>query len=115
MVIAGSDLGSTTLVQFGSARATVAARTANSATVTSSPGSTLGSVPVTVRTPTGTSAISSAAIYTYAVSPIGYWLAASDGGIITSLDGGIITFGGAGLFGSTGDEHLNQPIMGMAN
>jgi hypothetical protein len=36
----------------------------------------------------------------------GYWMVASDGGIFT--------FGGAGYFGSTGNLHLNQPIVGMA-
>jgi hypothetical protein len=36
----------------------------------------------------------------------GYWLVASDGGIFT--------FGDAGYFGSTGNLHLNQPIVGMA-
>jgi hypothetical protein len=36
----------------------------------------------------------------------GYWLAASDGGIFT--------FGGAGFFGSTGGQQLNQPIVAMA-
>jgi hypothetical protein len=36
----------------------------------------------------------------------GYWLVASDGGIFT--------FGDAGFYGSTGNLHLNQPIVGMA-
>ena len=36
----------------------------------------------------------------------GYWLVASDGGIFA--------FGDAGFHGSTGDIHLNQPIVGMA-
>jgi hypothetical protein len=36
----------------------------------------------------------------------GYWLVASDGGIFT--------FGDAGYYGSTGNLHLNQPIVGMA-
>ena len=34
----------------------------------------------------------------------GYWLVASDGGVFT--------FGDAGFFGSTGNIHLNQPIVG---
>jgi subtilase family serine protease len=107
VVIAGSDLAMTTSVQFGSARATVTARTANSVTVTAPPGSNVGSVPVTVTTPTGTSVVSSAALYTYSAVPtVSYWLAASDGGIFS--------FGAAGFFGSTGGQHLNQPIVGMA-
>ena len=36
----------------------------------------------------------------------GYWLVASDGGIFT--------FGDAHFYGSTGDIHLNKPIVGMA-
>jgi len=36
----------------------------------------------------------------------GYWLAAADGGIFA--------FGDAGFHGSTGNVHLNQPIVGMA-
>ena len=36
----------------------------------------------------------------------GYWLVAADGGIFT--------FGDARFFGSTGNLHLNQPIVGMA-
>jgi hypothetical protein len=35
-----------------------------------------------------------------------YWLAASDGGIFS--------FGGAGFYGSTGNLHLNKPIVGMS-
>ena len=36
----------------------------------------------------------------------GYWLAGSDGGVLT--------YGDAGFHGSLGDTHLNQPIVGMA-
>jgi hypothetical protein len=38
--------------------------------------------------------------------PVGYWLAASDGGIFS--------FGDAPFFGSTGDIKLNKPIVSMA-
>jgi hypothetical protein len=31
-----------------------------------------------------------------------------------AADGGIFTFGDAGYFGSTGNIHLNKPIVGMA-
>jgi hypothetical protein len=40
-------------------------------------------------------------------TPQGYWLVASDGGIFS--------FGNAGFFGSTGNIHLNKPIVGMAS
>ena len=36
----------------------------------------------------------------------GYWLVASDGGIFS--------FGDAAFHGSTGGQHLNRPIVGMA-
>ena len=36
----------------------------------------------------------------------GYWLVASDGGIFS--------FGDAPFLGSTGNIHLNQPIVGMS-
>jgi hypothetical protein len=36
----------------------------------------------------------------------GYWMAATDGGIFS--------FGGAGFFGSMGGQHLNKPVVGMA-
>ncbi len=39
-------------------------------------------------------------------APGGYWLAAADGGIFS--------YGDAGFFGSTGNLHLNQPIVGLA-
>ena len=37
----------------------------------------------------------------------GYWLVASDGGIFA--------FGDAAFEGSTGGQHLNRPVVGMAN
>jgi hypothetical protein len=36
----------------------------------------------------------------------GYWLVAADGGVFA--------FGDAGFWGSTGNLHLNQPVVGMA-
>jgi len=56
--------------------------------------------PTGVGTPT-------AALLPHAPPPTGgYWLVASDGGIFP--------FGNAGGYGSTGGQHLNQPIVGMA-
>ncbi len=39
---------------------------------------------------------------------------AGPGYALLGEDGGIFTFGGAGFFGSTGGERLNQPVVGMA-
>jgi len=40
-------------------------------------------------------------------SPLGYWEVASDGGIFT--------YGGLAFYGSTGNLHLNNPVVGMAS
>ena len=40
-------------------------------------------------------------------SPLGYWQVASDGGIFT--------YGGLTFYGSTGNIHLNKPVVGMAS
>ncbi len=42
----------------------------------------------------------------YSITPQGYWLVASDGGIFS--------YGNASFLGSTGGIHLNKPIVGMA-
>ncbi len=55
--------------------------------------------------PSGTNASADTPVaHTATVSA--YWLVASDGGIFS--------FGGAPFYGSTGNIHLNQPIVGMA-
>ena len=41
----------------------------------------------------------------YQIAPEGYWLVGSDGGIFT--------FGGAQFYGSTGNLHLNRPVVGI--
>ena len=63
---------------------------------------------VTVTTPSGTSAATSGATFTYlAQAPsAGYWQVASDGGIFT--------FGAAQFYGSMGGKALTAPIVGMA-
>jgi len=33
---------------------------------------------------------------------------------LVAADGGIFTFGFATFFGSTGGQHLNQPVVGMS-
>jgi hypothetical protein len=44
--------------------------------------------------------------YDQALPDVGYWQ--------VGTDGGIFSFGSAGFFGSTGNLHLNKPIVGMA-
>jgi hypothetical protein len=48
----------------------------------------------------------SAVLDTTWVVPPGYWM--------TGADGGVFTFGDATYMGSTGAQHLNKPIVGMA-
>jgi hypothetical protein len=65
-------------------------------------------VDVTVTTPAGTSATSSADQFTSTAdtSPdAGYWEVAADGGIFS--------FGNAPFLGSMGAKHLNAPVVGM--
>ena len=52
------------------------------------------------------SAASAATPVAHTTGVSAYWLVASDGGIFS--------FGGAPFYGSTGNIHLNQPIVGMA-
>ena len=63
VTIAGTDLSGATAVAFGSTPATVTADSATSITATAPPG--IGTVDVTVTTPDGTSATSSADQFTY--------------------------------------------------
>ena len=52
-------------------------------------------------------AVRTAAVPGNAAVVPGYWLVATDGGIFA--------YGDARFYGSTGDAHLNQPIVGMAS
>ena len=119
VTITGTNLTGATSVRFGATSATsFAVGSATSITAVAPAGS--GTVDVTVTTPVGTSATSAADQFTYTQAPppppppppppiatSGYWLVASDGGIFS--------FGNAGFFGSTGNIHLNQRIVGMAS
>ena len=83
-----------------------------SCTATSPPGTDTAAV--TVKGPWGLGRQSPADLFTYtaptpAPPPVtgkGYWLIASDGGILS--------YGDAAFFGSTGAKTLNKPIVGMA-
>ena len=48
------------------------------------------------------------------VHRFGCWVFGSDGGVFAS-DGGVFAFGDAGFFGSTGNAHLNAPIVAMSS
>jgi streptogramin lyase len=115
----GSALGSTTVtidgggftpateVDFGAVPATsVSYVSPFELKAESPPGS--GSVNVTATTFAGSSATSSADLFTYGPVPqAGYWEAASDGGVFA--------YGDAAFYGSHGGSPLNEPIVGMAS
>ena len=115
----GSALGSTTVtidgggftpsteIDFGTVPATsVSYVSPFEVKAVSPPGS--GSVNVTATTFAGSSATSPADLFTYAPLPqIGYWEAASDGGVFA--------YGDAGFYGSHGGSPLNRPVVGMAS
>ena len=67
MTITGTGLAGATGVRFGTAAATITADSSTQITVTSPPGK--GTVDLTVTTPSGTSAVTRADLFTY-VSPI---------------------------------------------
>jgi len=68
VTITGSNLANATAIKFGTTPATILTDTAGSITVTPPTGTT-GNVDITVTTPGGTSAISSADQYTYTAAP----------------------------------------------
>ncbi|HEX3795323.1 MAG TPA: IPT/TIG domain-containing protein [Acidimicrobiales bacterium] len=115
VTITGQGFAGATEVDFGDPPATNVSCTNTQCTATSPP-DVPGTVAVTVKGPGGTSVLSPADQFTYTgVAPPppppangnGYWLVASDGGIFA--------FGGSQFFGSTGAQHLNKPIVGMAS
>ncbi len=100
VTISGLQLGGATSVKFGSKAATVTANSATSITATSPAGS--GGVDVTVTNGQGTSIPNGLDRFGYEV---GYWLAASDGGIFSYN----VPFNG-----SAGGTPLNMPVVGAA-
>jgi len=97
-------------ISFGSATARVVSADADSATVVVPAGT--GTVTVSATSPVGKGTVQTSFTYpapptpTQSPSPSsGYWLAAADGGVFAF---------NAPYDGSTGAEHLNQPIVGMA-
>jgi hypothetical protein len=108
LTIAGGGFGGATSVNFGSAGAgTIVANNGTSVVVIPpSPGRS-DCVNVTVTNPQGTSVVTGATIY-------GFGGAGACGYRFVAADGGIFAFGTAPFEGSTGNIHLNQPIVGMA-
>jgi predicted outer membrane repeat protein len=111
VTVSGTDLTGATAVDFGTEAAqrfTVVSP--DQITALSPAGS--GTVDVTVTTASGTSPVTSADQFTYtptvvkaAVSTQGYWEVTSGGDVYS--------FGDAAFYGSAGDIHLDQPIVGM--
>jgi hypothetical protein len=106
-----NSITAATAVDFGTTAAkSFSVTSADSITAVSPAGS--GTVNVTVTTASGTSSTTSADQFTYqpvVVKPPvtqGYWE--------TTSGGDIYSFGNAPFYGSTGNIHLNQPIVGMA-
>ena len=113
VAISGSGLSGATAVLFGTVPALgFTVDGLSQITAISPPGT--GSVDVTVVTPIGASAASSADRFTYdEVPPVpvptpgqGYWLVAADGGVFA--------FGDDAFHGSAAGAPLNQPVVGMA-
>ena len=102
ITINGSNLSGASSVAFGP-HASPSFSVVNDSTIEATVPLGTGTVDVTVTTPLGTSITSPTDRFTYSV---GYWLVASDGGIFSF---------NAPFFGSTGNIHLNQPIVGMTN
>jgi hypothetical protein len=111
VTISGNSLYGAVSVDFGAVTAPFAVNGDGTITALSPTGVT-GTVDVTVTTPGGTSAASGADLFTYA-QPLppppppqhGYWLVGGDGGIFT--------FGSAQFQGSTGNLHLQRPVVGI--
>ncbi len=102
VVISGLQLSGATAVHFGSKAATsITANSTTSITAVSPPGS--GGVDVTVTNGKGTSSTNALDRFGYHV---GYWLAASDGGIFSY---------NVPFDGSAGATPLNKPVVGAAS
>jgi len=91
VTVTGTNLAGETAVNFGSNAGTgVSVNGAGTSLTVNSPAGAVGTVDITVTTPGGSSAVSSADKFTYQNS--GYWM--------VGTDGGIFSFGGAPYEGS---------------
>ncbi len=110
VTIEGNYLYGATAVTFGGVEASGYVNADGSVSVIAPPGSP-GAVDVVVTTPGGASPQVLADEFTYVAPappptpPHGYWLVGSDGGIFT--------FGSAQFYGSTGNLHLQRPVVGI--
>ena len=106
ITLTGTNLENATNVMFGGFNGGILSETDTQITVLSPTGS--GLEPVTVNTPYGTA---TEQFYFVPPSPPppppahGYWLVGSDGGIFS--------FGSAQFYGSTGNLHLQRPVVGI--
>ena len=109
MTIFGTNLAGATAVDFGPSNpAFVVSSSSTSVTVIVPPAPYSKYAYVTVTTPNGESAVVPMARYAYGDphTGLGYWLAASDGGIFA--------YGDAPFHGSMGGHPLDRPVVGMA-
>ncbi|MHB1890691.1 MAG: IPT/TIG domain-containing protein, partial [Acidimicrobiales bacterium] len=110
VTVTGTNFTGATAVDFGTTPAKSFNVVSSSDLSAVSPAGT-GTVDITVTTPTGTSATSSADRFTYTapvIKPLaapGYWEVASDGGIFSFH---------APFYGSMGGKPLDKPVVGMA-
>ena len=103
--ICGGQGGASYIYELGGPGCHVKAGDGDSVTITFSSvinPSTPGNYTLTVATNNDPTPATSAP---YRIAPEGYWLVGSDGGIFT--------FGNASFYGSTGNLHLNRPVVGI--
>ncbi len=111
VTVQGGGLAGATAVTFGGAGAGhIVVSSATSVTVVPPNASGPSCVDVTVTTPLGTSAVSSADHFGF-----GGDLDCGDGYRFAASDGGIFSFGDTGFYGSMGGVPLVAPVVGMAS
>ena len=98
MIVTGTNLTGQTAVEFGATAGTVTADTGTSITV-NAPAESAGTVDVTVTTPGGTSATSSADHFTYTAAPTVTAVSPSAGPLAGGTTGVMVT--GTNLTGQT--------------